>query len=87
MRQLIVASVIFTLSTLSFADSEEVMRKKDQIDDKFRQMDCVKFKAKLPSLAKINLGEIKFTKPGSENYELAIYTIDLAFKKASECMK
>lgn len=87
MRQLIMASVILSLSTLSLANSQDLMVRKDQITEKINSMDCVQFKAKLPSMAKINIGEIKFSKPGSESYELAVHTIDLAFTKASKCMK
>lgn len=87
MRYLIIATVIFSMSGLSFSSSEELMRRKGQVSDKINQMDCAKFKAELPSLSKTNIGEIKFSKPGSESYELAVYTIDLALKKASKCMK
>ena len=87
MRKLILASIIFSLSTFSFATTDDLMRRKSKINESIKTMDCVKFKQQLPSLAQSNLGEIKFSKPGSESYELAIYTIDMVLKKSSKCIK
>ena len=84
-RTLTTLILIIATQSVFANDAASFLKEKADLDSQSASMSCNELKDGLPKLAS-NIDAIKYEKPGTVKYDIALYAVKLALRKASKCI-